>query len=59
MNQSVQICNIDNEMNNAIFQRNFPDKPLQPLFSPTPTSTRYRTLPITNNNIIIQLHRDI
>tara|TARA_R110002072_G_scaffold8051_3_gene42492 strand:+ start:756 stop:1286 length:531 start_codon:yes stop_codon:yes gene_type:complete len=51
MNQSIQICNIDNEINNAIFQRNFPDRPLQPLFNPTPTSTRYRNFPITNNNI--------
>ena len=51
MNQTIQICNIDNEINNAIFQRNFPDRPLQPLFNPTPTSTRYRNFPITNDNI--------
>ena len=51
MNKSIQICNIDNEINNAIFQRNFPDQPLQPIFNPIPTSTRYKSFPITNNNI--------
>ena len=46
----MQICNIDNQINNDIFQ-NFPDKPLQPLFQPIPVSTKYSKFPVTNNNI--------
>jgi len=55
MNQTIQICNINNQINNDIFKRNFPDKDLQPLYNPTPASTRYRKFPITNNNITAEL----
>ena len=55
MTNFIKICNIDNQINNDIYQRNFPDKPLQPLFTPTPNATRYRRFPITNNNITSDL----
>lgn len=50
MNNTVKICNIDNELNDRIYQRNLPDKNLKPLFKPIPVSTKYTTFPITSNN---------
>tara|TARA_R110002074_G_scaffold390864_2_gene575124 strand:+ start:134 stop:661 length:528 start_codon:yes stop_codon:yes gene_type:complete len=52
MNNTIQICNIDNKINNDIYKRNFPDKPLQPLFNPISVSTKYSKFPITNNNVM-------
>ena len=50
MYSNVQINNINNEMNKNIYQRNIPDRELQPLFSPIPVSTKYNKFSITNNN---------
>lgn len=51
MNNTVYICNIDNEINEKIYKRNLPDKELQPLYRPIPLSTKYTSFPITSINV--------
>lgn len=50
MYSNVQINNINNIMNKNIYERNVPDRELQPLLSPIPISTKYNKFSITNNN---------
>jgi len=56
MNSTIKICNIDNELNKRLYDRVFPDKELQPLYNPIPTSTKYCKFPINNNNITSELY---
>jgi len=51
MNNTVKICNINNEINEKIYKRNLPDHELQPLYNPLPLSTKYNSFPITSINI--------
>lgn len=55
MNNTIKICNLDNEINYNLYKRNIPDKDLQPVFKTIPVSTKYSKFPITNNNVTSDL----
>lgn len=51
MNNTISICNINNDINEKIYKRNIPDSELQPLYRPIPLSTKYTNFPITSLNV--------
>lgn len=52
MRTSHKVCNIeyDNDLNKRINARYFPSAPLQPNFSPIPSSTRYQRFQVNNES---------